>query len=137
MGKIDNITAFFLILGAFVAGYWIVSKLYQKNTMPRFGDTGENNTDKDAKDGNSRQYKYETRNDGQRYSNRVSYYSELLDLRGDHSVENIKKKYREVIAQYHPDKVHHLGHEFSVIAEKKTREINEAYDYFRQRYNIS
>jgi DnaJ-class molecular chaperone len=61
----------------------------------------------------------------------------LFDLKGNVSEDEIKKKYRELMSQYHPDKVQHLGREFQQMAEEKTKEIQKAYDYFRQDYNIT
>lgn len=48
------------------------------------------------------------------------------------SGEEIKKAYRKLSMQYHPDKVAHLGDEFRAIAEEKMKEINAAYDYFKK-----
>ena len=45
-----------------------------------------------------------------------------IDL-SDLSISNLKTKYKELISQYHPDKVSHLGKELQVLAEEKTREI--------------
>jgi len=61
-------------------------------------------------------------------------YRQILGIDDDDSPENIRKKYKELIAKYHPDKVQHLGREFQEIAEKKTKEIMEAYDFFRKKY---
>lgn len=44
------------------------------------------------------------------------------------SASVLKKKYRRLVLQYHPDRVQHLGDEFAVVAEKKITEINLAYD---------
>ncbi len=41
----------------------------------------------------------------------------------------IKKAYRKLSMQYHPDKVGHLGEEFQTVAEEKMKEINAANDY--------
>ena len=49
---------------------------------------------------------------------------------------DVKRAYRELLAKYHPDKVNHLGDEFKSIAEVKTREILEAYEYFQKKYDI-
>lgn len=46
----------------------------------------------------------------------------------------IKKAYRQLSMQYHPDKVAHLGAEFKRVAEEKMKEINAAYDYFRKKF---
>jgi len=47
----------------------------------------------------------------------------------------IKKAYRKLSMQYHPDKVAHLGEEFKGVAEEKMKEINAAYDYFKKKFN--
>jgi DnaJ-domain-containing protein 1 len=52
------------------------------------------------------------------------------------SAADIRKRYKELLAQYHPDKVQHLGVEFQEMAEKKTRAIMEAYEFFRKKYNL-
>jgi hypothetical protein len=54
-------------------------------------------------------------------------YYDLLGVTEQNSAEEIKSRYRELIAQYHPDKVQHLGKEFEALAEEKTRAIIEAY----------
>jgi DnaJ like chaperone protein len=46
--------------------------------------------------------------------------------------EEIKKAYRKLSMQYHPDKVRHLGEEFRAVAENKMKEINAAYDFFKR-----
>ncbi len=61
------------------------------------------------------------------------YYTVLgVDERADFAT--IKKAYRQLSMQYHPDKVAHLGTEFKRVAEEKMKEINAAYDYFRKKF---
>jgi DnaJ like chaperone protein len=55
-----------------------------------------------------------------------------LGLEKGASKEEIKKAYRTLSMQYHPDKVRHLGDEFRAVAENKMKEINAAYDYFKK-----
>ena len=55
-----------------------------------------------------------------------------LGLAKGASAEEIKKAYRTLSMQYHPDKVAHLGDEFRAVAEEKMKEINAAYDYFKK-----
>jgi len=43
------------------------------------------------------------------------------------SPDEIRRAYRKLVVKYHPDKVDHLGDEFKVLAEKKFKQIQEAY----------
>ncbi len=62
------------------------------------------------------------------------YYA-VLGLEPGENFDQIKKAYRKLSMQYHPDKVAHLGDEFKKVAEEKMKEINVAYDYFQKKYN--
>ncbi len=64
------------------------------------------------------------------------YYA-VLGLEPGAGFEAIKKAYRKLSMQYHPDKVAHLGDEFKRVAEEKMKEINAAYDYFKKKFNGS
>ncbi len=61
------------------------------------------------------------------------YYTVLGVTKGD-DFAVIKKAYRKLSMQYHPDKVAHLGDEFKGVAEEKMKEINAAYDYLRKKF---
>lgn len=58
---------------------------------------------------------------------------EILGVSRGANFEEIKKAYRTLSMQYHPDKVSHLGEEFKRVAEEKMKEINSAYQYFKDR----
>lgn len=45
----------------------------------------------------------------------------------------IRAAYRRLAAQYHPDKVAHLGPDFQLLAEKKFKAIQAAYETLRSR----
>ena len=51
----------------------------------------------------------------------------VLGVNRGASINEIKGAYRKLAAKYHPDKVEHLGDEFRVLADKKFKEIQEAY----------
>ncbi|MEJ2039843.1 MAG: DnaJ domain-containing protein [Desulfosarcinaceae bacterium] len=53
---------------------------------------------------------------------------EVLEIPRSASSEEIHSAYRRLAAQYHPDKVAHLGEEFREMAEKRFIEIQQAYD---------
>lgn len=44
------------------------------------------------------------------------------------SPEDIKRAYRNLAGKYHPDKVEHLGEEFKILAEKRFKDIQRAYE---------
>lgn len=68
--------------------------------------------------------------------NTEEYFYSILNINRNSSVDEIKKAYKEEIRKYHPDKVEHLGEEFKEIAEKKTKDINKAYNYFRKKFGF-
>jgi DnaJ like chaperone protein len=43
--------------------------------------------------------------------------------------EQIIAAYKQLISEYHPDKVARMGSEIRELAERKSKEINAAYDY--------
>ncbi len=61
------------------------------------------------------------------------YYA-VLGLEEGVDFVTIKKAYRKLSMQYHPDKVGHLGEEFKKVAEEKMKEINVAYDFFEKKF---
>jgi hypothetical protein len=68
--------------------------------------------------------------------NSVEYFYSILNINRNSTIEDIKKAYKEEIRKYHPDKVEHLGNEFKEIAEKKAKDINKAYNYFRKKFGF-
>jgi DnaJ like chaperone protein len=58
---------------------------------------------------------------------------EVLGVNRGSSIGEIKKAYRRLAGKYHPDKVTHLGEEFRGLAEKKFKEIQEAYQELANR----
>lgn len=51
----------------------------------------------------------------------------VLGVGRSSSPEEIKRAYRRLAAKYHPDKVNHMGEEFRELAERRFKEIQEAY----------
>lgn len=60
----------------------------------------------------------------------------VLGLKRDASSEDIKKAYRTMAKQYHPDRVSHLGEDFIRIANEKFTNINKAYEAIKKERNI-
>jgi len=61
----------------------------------------------------------------ERFSSRDPYT--ILGVNRGASAGEIKSAYRKLANKYHPDKVDHLGEEFKELAEKKFKDIQEAY----------
>lgn len=53
---------------------------------------------------------------------------EILGVPPQASQSEIRSAYRRLAGQYHPDKVAHLGKEFQELAEKRFKEIQNAYE---------
>ena len=60
-------------------------------------------------------------------SHSVDHYA-ILGVSRSASQDDIKAAYRLRMKEYHPDKVAHLGPELRALAERKAKEINEAYE---------
>ena len=57
---------------------------------------------------------------------------EVLEVQPGSSMLQIRRAYQEKVQQYHPDQVAHLGSELREVAERRTKEINAAYNFFKQ-----
>lgn len=79
-----------------------------------------------------RQYSSGAGSSGYRFDESEKFYA-TLGLEKGASMEEVKKAYRKLSMQYHPDKVRHLGDEFRNVAEEKMKEINAAYDFFKKK----
>lgn len=52
------------------------------------------------------------------------YYAEILGLKGKINRSFIKSRYRELIKQYHPDRVGNLGEKLKEVAKQESKKIN-------------
>jgi len=68
------------------------------------------------------------------YVDKEKNMGKILGLKGKVTKNDIKKAWRDKSKEYHPDKVAMMGDELKELALKKTKEINEAYDYFLKKY---
>jgi DnaJ-domain-containing protein 1 len=63
-------------------------------------------------------------------------FARTLGLSGRVTRDDVRRAYRELARQYHPDKVQHLGPKLREVADGEMRRINEAYAYFREHYSV-
>jgi len=61
---------------------------------------------------------------------------EILGVNQSQSNDEIKNAYRKMAIKYHPDKVAHLGQDFSKFAEEKFKSINDAYQQIKKERDI-
>ena len=57
---------------------------------------------------------------------------EVLGVRSRASEEEITSAYRQLVQQYHPDKVADMAPEFREVAERRMKEINAAYEELKR-----
>lgn len=124
-----------IILIWFIAGFYIVR--YLINTFSR-----QKSQKDDSFHNSSRNHGYGQKQNWNQHSptetsvDMDTKYRNILGVAKNDGIGDIKNKYRELISKYHPDKVQHLGREFQEMAELKTKEILEAYQYFTNKYGI-
>ncbi len=91
--------------------WWYLSK-YKKKPYRYEGTSQE----REQSSGESREQEFSQKN----------AYS-VLGVGRDASPEEIKRAFRRLANKYHPDKVGHMGDEFRELAERRFKEIQEAY----------
>jgi hypothetical protein len=74
-------------------------------------------------------------NEKNRSSKTIQTPYEILGIDSTASKKEIQSAYREAIKKYHPDKLSYLGEEFSILANKKFKEIQNAYDTLMKNKN--
>lgn len=120
-GRIDDLIALIFTI-------WYVNKLSRKyqSKMPGAG-RGE---EKQSETGTPRKQREEEIDEEEKDPFRV------LGVQKGASFEEVTRAYRKLMTQYHPDKVSHLGKEFQEIAERKTKQLNKAYQEIKRYYSI-
>lgn len=108
-----------------IAVLWYVWHLYKRYAQRRMAS--QYNRKAGEREGASQHQSTDRPADGK---TKKSPY-EVLGVAGNASPEEIKHAYRQLASQYHPDKVSHLGDEFKLLAEKRFKEIQEAYELLK------
>lgn len=106
-------TEILITLAGLYFGYWIVSKLIMDK--PKVHPAPEAQPDPPPYR-NPQSEKHEPT------------WCEILNVPSDATTAEIRHAYRTLMSQYHPDKVASLGDELKTVAERKSKEINLAYE---------
>lgn len=71
---------------------------------------------------------------GQNKENLIKKYCEILGVDNQASMVEIKKAYRKLVKEHHPDKIASKGmpEEYMKYANSKIAELNEAYEYLKK-----
>jgi DnaJ like chaperone protein len=135
MPEFPDLRTIVVVVVAFIIGYYVLSFIIY---VLRGGRTGEN-TAAGGAETRSHGFSQSERNGETAKEGRVrdeAFYASVLGLPYNYTVEEIRSRYLKLAAQYHPDKVNHLGPKLRSVAEEEMKQINEAYLYFRHKYNI-
>jgi len=62
---------------------------------------------------------------------------DILELTSEATDEEVKKAYRRLAIQYHPDKVAHLGEDIKKAATEKFQNLNAAYEEIKKQRGIN
>ena len=112
-------TEILITLAGLYFGYWIVSKLIMDKPKAQPAPEYQSATPPEQ---------------NRKEENAESTWYEILNVPPDATAAEIRHAYRTLMSQYHPDKVANLGDELKTVADRKSKEINVAYEQaMRQR----
>lgn len=69
------------------------------------------------------------------YADTASHY-DVLNIKKSASDAEVKKAYRKLAVEYHPDKVSNLGEEYQKAAKEKFQKVQEAYEQIKKERGI-
>jgi DnaJ like chaperone protein len=120
-GWIDDV----VILGFLWRYFYLMKK--KRERVQKYYQSGQNNTHGDNNYNNAGSENNTHSNAKARNSSVLWDPYRILEIDRGASQDDIKRAYRQLAGKYHPDKVEHLGDEFKVLAEKRFKEVQQAY----------
>ena len=103
------------------------SARYQTYNSHNYRSSYQNNYQHNNTSGNSQKTE----------SNGMEYYYSVLGVPSAATDAEVKKAYRDMVRKYHPDMVSTQGESVQRTAERKTQEINEAYQNIKSWRNMN
>lgn len=104
-----------------LAGYWVIDALLNRQSVNQNTANNQGNDSKSSVDESSSSTDYE------QYIS--SNWYRILGVAEGATAEQITEAYQQLIVQYHPDKIAHMGAEFRDLAVFKSKQIEDAYNY--------
>lgn len=125
-GLVMAVIYYLIRYGTLPAFFFRKQKPFQKPLNQDFyhSDSKTQNSDSTEKKESSKQSTPKTPHD-------------ILGIHPGASKKEIIAAYKDAIKKYHPDKLSHLGEEFSNLANKKFLEIQEAYDTLMKQQEVN
>ncbi len=137
----------------FVSGWWMLARFdlyfHQTGRLPNSvsDDTDEDEIKAENKSKKQGQEEYESNESSPDLHNglddlelekptlRDLHFGKILGTDNLNDLDAVKSAYRKTIAQYHPDRVRAMGPEIREVAERKAKEINQAYEHFQKKFD--
>lgn len=107
-----NATEIGVSITCLLVGYWAISTVMDYAASKKFKRNNKDHSDKESEPAEH------VRQDA---------WHKILKVSPSATAEEIQTAYKQMIKQYHPDKVATLGKEIRDLAESKSKEINGAY----------
>ncbi len=106
-----------------------------KNRNPFKQPSGQNHANFTSQKEKNKKSGYQ-QTDKNRSSKSIPTPHEILGISPDASKKDIQNAYKQAIKKYHPDKLSHLGKDFSNLANEKFLEIQKAYDTLMEEFSF-
>ena len=89
--------------------------------------------EEEAKEWENKDYSYYSNSQSNEQKKEAEYYADL-EVKPGATFKEIKSSYRRLVKMYHPDLFQHDDKK-KEMADKVTRKINEAYNYFEKKFS--
>jgi DnaJ like chaperone protein len=109
-----NMSEMFVSLFGLFLGYWVISKLFSTSTTSESESVGSRQGER-----------IDTSAETNKEPGDIWYV--VLGVDQNAAPDQVQAAYKSLISQYHPDKVASLGVDLKILAERKSKEINVAY----------
>jgi DnaJ like chaperone protein len=110
-----NLDEWIVVIVGLFFGYWAVNAFINRKESP-------------SSSSSNKQKQSSSKSDSNEKSSTDDAWFQILEVNEGASMDEVTTAYKRKIRQYHPDKVESLGPELKKLAEKKSKEINAAYN---------